>query len=559
MIQTLRVVGFPFLVCSFGAAVAAQDPVAVDAARRSAVVERIGALLSERYVFAERGAECAAKLSSRLAEGAYDGADRRDAFARLLTEDLQQVTSDKHLRVRARRAPPAAGGGGSSAPAHGVTRVEVLEGNVGYLELRHFAPAERSGDAVAGAMAVLAGCDALIVDLRRNHGGSPTTIQLLCSYFFAEPTHLNSFFWRGQEQVDQFWTFAHVPGKRMPDAPIYVLTSGETFSAAEEFTYDLQQLGRATIVGETTGGGAHPGGLRAIDDAFEIWIPQGRAINPVSGGNWEGTGVVPDVAVPAEQALEAALGRARAGADLRGASAYAAAVAAARSGDHERALTLLASALGDREGGGEGDGQGDGDGDSEDDGRGERARALARDGDAATVQRALLDPAFAGELRERAAFRDLLHRAAVRHRVHELQLAPDGEPGEWIEVRGRTVTTDGAAIAGATVRVFATDAAGRYHPERDDERTPRLFGTLVSDADGHFIVRTVRPGPYPGTRNPRHLHIAANEGARRLAAPGYVVFDDDPLLFEPGNEEPRGEALRIHMQGPTGNLTLPLR
>ena len=115
MIQTLRVVGFPFLVCSFGAAVAAQDPVAVDAARRSAVVERIGALLSERYVFAERGAECAAKLSSRLAEGAYDGADRRDAFARLLTEDLQQVTSDKHLRVRARRAPPAAASGGAPA------------------------------------------------------------------------------------------------------------------------------------------------------------------------------------------------------------------------------------------------------------------------------------------------------------------------------------------------------------------------------------------------------------------------------------------------------------
>jgi protocatechuate 3,4-dioxygenase beta subunit len=183
--------------------------------------------------------------------------------------------------------------------------------------------------------------------------------------------------------------------------------------------------------------------------------------------------------------------------------------------------------------------------------------------DPGAMQRALLAPAFAGALRDDRAFRRALHDAAVHHRVHEVTLVGPDEPGEWVEVQGRTVDEAGAPLGDVTVFVFATDAEGRYHPTIDGERTPRIFGTIVSDGDGAFRVRTVRPGPYPGTRNPRHLHVMARAGERRLAAPGYVVFDDDPLLFEPANAEPRDEAIRIAMRREAddliGELVLPLR
>jgi hypothetical protein len=132
-------------------------------------------------------------------------------------------------------------------------------------------------------------------------------IQLITSYFFDEPTHLNDFFIREGNTTQQFWTSAHVSGKRMSNVPVYVLTSQRTFSAAEEFTYDLKNLKRATIVGETTGGGAHPVESHFLADVHLLArIPFGRAVNPITGTNWEGTGVTPDIQVPADKALEAA-------------------------------------------------------------------------------------------------------------------------------------------------------------------------------------------------------------------------------------------------------------
>jgi len=182
-----------------------------------------------------------------------------------------------------------------------------LEGNVGYLQLDCFAPAELGGATAVAAMGFLASSDALIIDLRQNGGGSPSMIQLLSSYFFAEPTHLNSFYIRRTDETQQFWTQAHVEGERMTDVPIWVLTSGRTFSAAEEFTYNLKNLERATIVGETTGGGAHPvDGHRLDNYPVLVAVPFGRAVNPVTGTNWEGTGVAPDLERPADQALDVA-------------------------------------------------------------------------------------------------------------------------------------------------------------------------------------------------------------------------------------------------------------
>jgi C-terminal processing protease CtpA/Prc len=190
----------------------------------------------------------------------------------------------------------------------GFEKVERLPGNVGYLDLRGFLPAQLGAETVVAAMNFVANTDALIIDLRRNGGGDPAMVALISSYLFgAEPVHLNDLYFRPDNSTHQWWTLPYVPGKRYGEKKeVYVLTSKRTFSAAEEFTYNLKNLKRARIVGETTGGGAHPGGGRRINEHFAIWVPSGRAINPISKTNWEGTGVTPDVEVPADQALKVA-------------------------------------------------------------------------------------------------------------------------------------------------------------------------------------------------------------------------------------------------------------
>jgi C-terminal processing protease CtpA/Prc len=194
----------------------------------------------------------------------------------------------------------------------GVSKVEVLPGNVGLLDLRAFAPKALSAPALGAAMSLLAHTEALIFDLRANGGGDPETVAFLCSYLFPEGrrVHLNDIYDRPKNQTRQFWTDPTVPGPRYADKPIYVLTSARTFSGAEEFSYNLQTQKRATLIGETTGGGAHPGGPVALGAGFVAFVPTGRAINPITKTNWEGTGVKPDLPTPAANALKVAHQRA---------------------------------------------------------------------------------------------------------------------------------------------------------------------------------------------------------------------------------------------------------
>jgi C-terminal processing protease CtpA/Prc len=284
------------------------EPAPVGAGEREAVVAAAIAALDKAYVFPEVAARMGADLRTRLAAGEYATPDARE-LARALTRDLQAVSRDKHLRVvltaehEARMQKMAAPAGN-----HGIGRHEVLPGNIGYLEVTSFlGRGPGVEEAIAKAMQVLAGTDALIVDLRANGGGNPQTVARLSSYLFERPTHLNSLYWRERDRTDEFWT-TEIAGPRFGQSkPVYVLTSPKTFSGAEEFSYNLKSLKRATLVGERTGGGAHPGAVRALNDRFSIFVPTGRAINPVTGTNWEGTGVVPDVEVPAAQALERAL------------------------------------------------------------------------------------------------------------------------------------------------------------------------------------------------------------------------------------------------------------
>ena len=296
----------------------AQEPKAplpdapVDAATRAKVIDEAIEALQKSYVFPEVAAKMADDVRARQARGEYDTLAQSRAFARALTEHFQAVSRDKHLRV-VFGAPQGPATPGASAPARprleneGFEKVEKLPGNVGYVEVRTFLGQDAWDEKAAEVMSQLADTDALIVDLRRNGGGSPHRVAALSSYLFDQPTHLNSLYWREGDRTDDFWTAGEVKGKRFGQSkPVYVLTSKRTFSGAEEFAYNLKNLKRATIVGETTGGGAHPGGMRKLAGDFRIFVPTGRAISPITKTNWEGTGVAPDVATPADEALERA-------------------------------------------------------------------------------------------------------------------------------------------------------------------------------------------------------------------------------------------------------------
>ena len=311
----------------------------------SSITRDLAGLVAERYVFPGPAAEISRLLEHGLAEGRYAAVPDEQALATALTHDLQSLNGDKHLRLLYSVAelpgvaerPGAAelpGPAGQAArdneaaelaamtayaqrTAGGIARAERLDGNVGYLDLRPLLfPPVVAGEAVAAAMTLIAPAEALLLDLRRCLGGSPDMVAMVCSYLFGdEPVHLIDVIDRpaadGTAAVRQSWTMPFTPGRRFgPDKPVFVLTSGTTFSGGEELSYDLQQLGRAVVVGERTRGGAHPVERFPIRPHLQATIPVARAHSPVSGGNWEGTGVLPDVPVPAGEALGVAYQRA---------------------------------------------------------------------------------------------------------------------------------------------------------------------------------------------------------------------------------------------------------
>jgi len=293
----------------------------IDAKFQAEVIDSVAIALNEIYVFPDVAREMEKHLRKQLKKKAYQDITSCREFVNQLTKDLQEISKDRHLAVRFASDEMIKSFSSDTLTDDakerelleeqrqnfGFKKLELLEGNVGYVDLRGFHEASGGGATAVAAMNFLAYADAIIFDLRQNGGGSPSMIQLITSYLLDEPTHLNSFYIRKEDTTKQFWTQAWVDGPKMNDALVYVLTSRYTFSGAEEFTYNLKNLKRGTIIGETTGGGAHPVDMRLFANLnMGMSLPFGRAINPITGTNWEGTGVTPDIEVPQEKALDVA-------------------------------------------------------------------------------------------------------------------------------------------------------------------------------------------------------------------------------------------------------------
>jgi hypothetical protein len=282
-------------------------------------IHRLSKLMNDFYVYPDVAKRTEEHLMAQLKDGHFDQFSNDERFAAALTESVQSINKDKHMRIRRNRP--------FSAPANtpermieerldqinrsrssnsGFSTVKIMEGNVGYLDLRGFAGME-SGKTVADAyMKLMSRTDAVIIDLSKNGGGSPRMVQYLCSFFFDEHLHLNSLYWREGDRTEEFWTLDEVGGEKMPDVPLFVITSSRTFSGAEEFSYNMQTQKRATLIGQTSGGGANPGGSMRINANLSVFIPTGRAINPITKTSWEGTGVIPEIETSIEETLDTA-------------------------------------------------------------------------------------------------------------------------------------------------------------------------------------------------------------------------------------------------------------
>lgn len=301
------------------AAFAAED-VPLNASDRVAILQALVAKMNANYIepaVAERAGKAIVRKNS---EGGYASVASAEAFSEALAKDLREFSGDLHFgarldeRFRERsnandipsRAEMDLMRDVTVRRGYDIDKVERLPGNVGYIELRGFGPTEFVGPAYTAAMSLLAGTDALILDLRRNGGGSPASVAYLMSHFFplGDMRHLNDLYFRPTNETRQFWTVPTVAPRY--DKPVYVLTSARTFSGGEECAYDFQTQKRATLVGETTGGGANPVRPFDVGHGIVVAIPTGRAINPITKTSWEHVGVKPDIAVPAAQALQTA-------------------------------------------------------------------------------------------------------------------------------------------------------------------------------------------------------------------------------------------------------------
>lgn len=297
-----------------------QNDMVIDQAMRVEVIEAVISNLNQRYVFPEKAAAMEKQLRLELKNGDYDKISSAEQFAETLSESLQKKSQDRHLGLRyfENVLPPKDSEQELLAQKNeeisenirlnnGVHNVDRLPFNIGYIDLHSFSDVASTEAKFAAAMNLLGDTRVMIIDLRKNGGGYPETVALLASYFHDKPTHLNDIYQREGNVTTQMWTTEKTAGKKYGDQrKLYLLTSEDTFSAAEDFAYAMKNNKRATIIGVVTGGGAHPGDRHRLSDHFMMNVPSGRSISPVTKTDWEGVGVQPDIKVSADDALDQA-------------------------------------------------------------------------------------------------------------------------------------------------------------------------------------------------------------------------------------------------------------
>lgn len=323
MKQTTTIMGLLMLTITAFSQTLAQDSVKkvdipISVVERNTIIRSVLDSLAKHYVSSDIATLIVKTIEERNKKGIYAKINKGSVLSDTLTRHLRELSKDEHLGLifHVDSIPPEQDNqptpeererfrGFASSQNYGFEKVERLPGNIGYMELNGFINVEWGAETAIAAMNFLANTDALIIDLRYNGGGEPGLIQLICSYFFEAPVHLNTIYWRENNRVKQYWTMPYVSGKKYLNKPVYILTSKNTFSAAEEFAYDLQALKRATIIGAKSKGGANAGKVFRVNEHFEIFIPIGKATNPATGKNWEG-GVIPDIEVASKEALKKA-------------------------------------------------------------------------------------------------------------------------------------------------------------------------------------------------------------------------------------------------------------
>jgi C-terminal processing protease CtpA/Prc len=298
-----------------------QPDMTLDAATRTQVIEGVIKRFNQSYVFPEVAKTMEQSVREQMRKGEYDKITSAQMLAETLTANLRQVSKDTHVGVvfSSKPLPPMNEIKKEESAAerenrrldlarinNGFLKVERLKGNVGFLDIDLFVDPAFAGDTSTAAMNFLANTDALIIDLRYCPGGSGEMVKHLLSYFFADSVFLGVYYQRENDVTNHSWTSPYVPGQRYLKKDVYILTSSRTHSAAEAFAYNLQSLKRATVIGETTRGGAHPSGRYRITEHFGVQVPIGHSINAVTKTDWEGKGVLPDIQTTADKAFKVA-------------------------------------------------------------------------------------------------------------------------------------------------------------------------------------------------------------------------------------------------------------
>jgi hypothetical protein len=295
-----------------------QRDMAVDKTLRGEVLEGVITNLNSYYIFPDQAKQIETALRKKQTSGGYDAITSAEDFAATLTADIHQVNNDRHIDVAYSQAVLTEAEFEESEDEaltaeqvaelkrlnYGVHVASRLPGNIGYLDIQSFPPADAAAPKYAAAMSLLSDTKALIIDLRANQGGQPEAVALLASYLFDTRTHLNDIYLRDGNQTIEMWTQDTLAGPRYGGKrKIILLISEDTFSAGEDFAYALKNLKRATLIGKATGGGAHPGSPHRINEHFAMIVPSGRSISPITKTDWEGTGVMPDIEMDPEDAL----------------------------------------------------------------------------------------------------------------------------------------------------------------------------------------------------------------------------------------------------------------